>query len=405
MSLKTVSTSIFTTISIIIFHVVYSIKTVIPTGSNTQCTTTDPAGCSFECDTFDNCAVITLTCDPNHPCEVHCGEDGCQYSTIICPTDGVSGCEVNCNGHGACEFTVIQWAPPPTYENALFCLDQYACLGVNFPIPDPNVNLDIWCNIGTNTCEEAIINCPTNARCRIYCDGSDSCRAAVINWPTDPSVVTVLDCTGTNACTDTTPKPIIASNTEDYYLNCLESVCANRVIHCPLDYNCFITCDAVSACDNFKLYGPNNKEFAINCDQQYSCRNGIIHGENSNLFEMQGCVTGTRACTGMQIWVSWNNGGEFIGVDNSFSGKGGVDLHIYAQNGFNDVTFTSYGGDYSGNFGFMHCGAGYANQCKMAVINAWRCDAGDNTYCDITLPPTTAAPTTSNPSTFNPTTF
>ncbi len=34
-------------------------------------------------------------------------------------------------------------------------------------------------------------------------------------------------------------------------------------------------------------------------------------------------------------------------------------------------------GTYLQNLGFMHCGTNYANQCKIDIATAWKCDPGD----------------------------
>eukprot|EP01084_Bolivina_argentea_P016121 30197_1 len=81
-------------------------------------------------------------------------------------------------------------------------------------------------------------------------------------------------------------------------------------------------------------------------------------------------------------------------------------MHLYAQNGFNDIIFIGYNGDYSLNNGYMHCGNQYLNNCPISTVtnDGWKCDVNNNQFCDITPAPTTAIPTTNMPTTNIPTT-
>eukprot|EP01084_Bolivina_argentea_P016122 30199_1 len=409
----TTSTHFFA-IVIIIFHLGNSIENIWPTGNDVTCSGSDE--CVIQCDNFASCSGtsgdpgITITCPSSgHPCKLVCQADACQHTTLICPTDN-SLCEVYCDGSGACEVANFQWGP--SYNNILECNAQYACIAVEWPIPDPFIPLDIGCGFRT-ACDSGTLHCPTDAICTVHCDGIEACQDAVIYWPKDRNAAanSNLICSGTNACTNTTPQPINPPSSQDYTLVCnSESQCENWVINCPINGGCFITCNAISACRDMEINwvktqnhwidcqpftevcfgvhlswydqntplnldckatnacsyavidcptdancdidcqfnsactgieinGPINYALNIQCNQQNACQYGNIHAENTASFYMDGCNIGSRGCTSMNIWVSWNNGGIFNGMNNAFSGVDN-DMHLYAQNGFNDIIFT-----------------------------------------------------------------
>ncbi len=59
----------------------------------------------------------------------------------------------------SCPLLTINHSPNATTQPTLTCLGFFSCYQLNFPIPNPNLSVDIICD-GYNACRNANIFCP-----------------------------------------------------------------------------------------------------------------------------------------------------------------------------------------------------------------------------------------------------
>eukprot|EP01083_Nonionella_stella_P220965 790022_1 len=236
-----------------------------------NCSSTE--NCTVICDEDSSCVGTTIYCPQNYSCDIHCAleymsrilEGVCDRSTVHCPTD--APCTINCgeescaetlfncptNGncnviceYRSCRYARINWTPDET--GSISCNGWDSCDGVNFPIPSPNIDLELICS-ATHNCAGAIVPCPTHANCRITCSGS-YCRGMDILWSPRLSINSTLICP--EECPFTTKPPIyVDDDATDLYLNCeTDNECYGAVIYCPKYAKCYISCTGSYSCSD-----------------------------------------------------------------------------------------------------------------------------------------------------------
>ena len=68
----------------------------------------------------------------------------------------------------------ITW-PVDAGMGNIICNEEYACVGVNFPVPDPSTAYTLTCDNYYECADGASVNCPTDAECTIYCTAQLAC--------------------------------------------------------------------------------------------------------------------------------------------------------------------------------------------------------------------------------------
>ena len=146
------------------------------------------------------------------------------------------------------------------------------------PSVDAPNNSDNWSLICNSTiCEDAVINCPTNADCNISCPTAYACYNATINWPRyDDGHYGTISCLGESSCTGISSHPQPNPN-QDYILQCGgHKACFHSEIRCPTNANCLVQCGwegnpADDACGYSYINWPANGNGTLECEGQRAC--------------------------------------------------------------------------------------------------------------------------------------
>eukprot|EP01083_Nonionella_stella_P190514 705561_1 len=166
----------------------------------------DGAG-SIECDGYRACYGINFPKPPsNESYVVECnGSHVCRASHIFCPQN--ADCRLKCSGPSACDAATIVLPINGTTTIECYGDGAGACNALKpilaSDITDiSNVNYVVECN----DCSKSIVNCPSDASCRVQCVFESSCNLATINWPSE-FVKSELICLRHSACQSTTQPP------------------------------------------------------------------------------------------------------------------------------------------------------------------------------------------------------
>eukprot|EP01083_Nonionella_stella_P007272 21034_1 len=153
----------------------------------------------------------TIDCQSGQPCNVTCDmTSSCKQATINCPTD--AECRVDCTANSACDSATITW-PTQAGLGFLDCVGDYACRGIEFPIPDPTTPLSPRCMKGYE-CANATLYCPTAADCAIHCHYNYACYGTTVNWPSaDQDHSHTIKCGYGLTCLGLSFEPVL----DDYY--------------------------------------------------------------------------------------------------------------------------------------------------------------------------------------------
>ncbi len=185
-------------------------------------------------------------------------------------------------------------------------------------------------------CHNTIINCLPGEDCFIECTETQSCSGSFINCPLfgDCSI----ECTGPHSCKYTTINATLSNGNFNLYcehstdhckrikiyasvldtninnnfnVSCsgpLKS-CTNSEIHCPMDGNCFVSCNADTSCKWSQIIGPNNGNLTKNCNGSHSCSESIFNGVQSTNIDIIGC-NNPQSCYDLSLYCPPNTNGH-----------------------------------------------------------------------------------------------
>eukprot|EP01083_Nonionella_stella_P219633 786576_1 len=206
------------------------------------------------CDLPMQCYGLLITCPKHARCDILCiAERSCDFAIVSCPLD--AECNFVCNGSYSCRYLHAKWSSIPGL-GSLSCNGEEACKGVWFPPPDPDTPTLITCD-NIEECQQARIECPTNADCTIQCIADRACYHANIIWPSLPALGTLL-CDGESSCSTSNfpPQP----PNVPYTVKCNEtSKCLDSTILCPANADCIIQCIGPRSCSGAEIIWPTNR--------------------------------------------------------------------------------------------------------------------------------------------------
>eukprot|EP01083_Nonionella_stella_P051848 137687_1 len=213
------------------------------------------------------CSQATINCPASASCEVDCSADySCQAATINCPAS--ASCEVDCSADYSCHSASITW-PTEVGLGSLLCSGQWACNGVNFPIPNASAPYSVPCDV-YGTCFDATINCPASASCEVDCSADYSCHSASITWPTEVGLGSLL-CSGQWACNGVNfPIPNASA---PYSVPCdVYGTCFDATINCPASASCEVDCSADYSCHSASITWPTEAGLgSLSCSGKWAC--------------------------------------------------------------------------------------------------------------------------------------
>eukprot|EP01083_Nonionella_stella_P051019 135495_1 len=199
-----------------------------------------------------------INCWKNDDCIINC-QGTCELITMTCPPAPYT-CTINCSGADGCKSAIIEWDPTPGL-GTLNCVykqtsgEKYVCLGLQWPVPDPNTPTTINC--GWDACWGAQLVCPAQADCTVNCQPHYSCRNAQITWPTDTSVQQTLNCDGSHSC-ESVNFPIAPADIPLTITCGGWAECQRVTIYCPANADCTVECLDIDACNNATIIWPTN---------------------------------------------------------------------------------------------------------------------------------------------------
>jgi len=270
---------------------------------------------------------------------------------------------------------------------------EYSCLNAtlsSIPCQDTHISCDqnrdclVSCS-SRQKCSNAIIDCPLTGNCIIECRGSRTCENLIVNATHSRSgSLDVLcedgkydQCAGIKIYASA-----VQENTNQLNLLCNGQghSCVGAEVSCPLNGDCFVSCNTDSACENSTITGPENAGLLVGCNGPMACADAKIDARHADDLAISGCIQ-TDACLDVSIhcppYTNSSAPNCFIeGNDNLVISK------LYAVHGWHDVDIEYFGHfNYKSTYhGVFYCGYGYTHHCDLA-LDAWSCsDATD--YCN-----------------------
>ena len=135
---------------------------------------------------------------------------------------------ITCSSNESCSIYCDEdiGEPGPCQSAIIHCPSDYQC--------------NIWCTTDY-ACKESTIYCPLNGECNIYCFGKNACSEIDIIEANIHTEATLTCSSDNSVCADIT-FPIPPSD-EPMNLECGVYGCEESTIYCPANAECNIICD------------------------------------------------------------------------------------------------------------------------------------------------------------------